>query len=263
MRLRGLCVRVCLRRRRAVTGPDFSLPMREPLAVQSARLSGLRARLLRRAQIGLRRAILDLGCGYGAVTPELVRRGGPLVVALDRQHAALADRPAAFAGAHRICGRAERLPLGDATFDLVYSQFALMWMNASSVVAEVWRVLRPGGVFIAIEPDYGGMIEWPETIRTKHLWESALQRAGADPRVGRALLPILARCGFDLRVDLVPELTAAATERLDLLRGLPLSPAERSDLDRIDHTERTLMTPWNSIAHLPIFLITASVPAAD
>ena len=57
--------------------------MKQLLTEQAAWLAPARARLLRRVAIAHRQRVLDLGAGPGAVTPELVRRSGGLVVALD------------------------------------------------------------------------------------------------------------------------------------------------------------------------------------
>ncbi len=46
---------------------------------------------------------------------------------------------------------------------------------------------------MAIEPDYGGMIEYPPEIAAKDIWINALTRAGADPFMGRKL-PGMLRC---------------------------------------------------------------------
>ena len=48
----------------------------------------------------------------------------------------------------RICGDIECLPLRDRSFDMVWSNLALHWTHLPSVLAEVYRVLRPGGVFM-------------------------------------------------------------------------------------------------------------------
>lgn len=48
----------------------------------------------------------------------------------------------------RICGDIEHLPLRDRSFSMVWSNLALHWTHPPSVLAEVYRVLRPGGVFM-------------------------------------------------------------------------------------------------------------------
>lgn len=96
--------------------------------------------------------VLDLGCGTGRVTRALRRRyRGALVIGLDiapgmlreaRRHQRLWRR---FA---RVCGDALRLPLRDASVDLVFSSLMLQWCEPlDAALAEVRRVLRPDGFF--------------------------------------------------------------------------------------------------------------------
>jgi len=97
-------------------------------------------------------AVLDLGAGTGRVTRELKRRyRRALVVALDLAPGMLREarrhlRPwRRFA---RLCGDAQRLPLADASVDLVFSSLMLQWCQPLDVaLREVRRVLRPSGFF--------------------------------------------------------------------------------------------------------------------
>ena len=98
------------------------------------------------------RVVLDLGAGTGRVTRELARRyRRALVTALDlapgmlreaRRHQGLWRRFAL------LCGDANRLPLRDASVDVVFSSLMLQWCEPlDAALAEVRRVLRPGGLF--------------------------------------------------------------------------------------------------------------------
>ncbi len=236
---------------------DFSLPPPELLARQAAWLAPARARLLRRVHVARRRHVLDLGCGSGAVTGELARRAGGAVVALDRSLTALAADPALFVGARRVCADSARLPFADGAFDLVFCQFALMWMDAGAALGEVRRVLAPGGALVALEPDFGGLVEHPPSIAARDLWLAALRRAGADPEVGRKLPGMLADLGFDVRVDLLDRLEPAEGARWELLGGLPLAPDEQAALAAIERAEARVAS-LARVAHLPVFLVTAA-----
>jgi len=238
---------------------NFDLPSRRLLEEHAAWLAPARARLLRRANIARRRRVLDLACAGGVVAEELVRRSGGEVVGLDRNQQALTDRPRQFQGATVVRGDAERLPFAEGTFDLVFCQFALMWLDASAAAREIRRVLAPGGALVALEPDYGGMIEQPPEIAVGELWRAALERAGADPCVGRKLPAVLAAAGFEVRVDLLDRLEPPSPLRFDLLGELPLIEAERAALDRARRADASL-GKGPRVAHLPMFLVAAEVP---
>lgn len=230
----------------------------QQLIRQAQWLAPARARLLRRVHIARRRRILDLGTGYGSVVPELVRRGGGAVIALDRQLGALQASPDHFTDACRIVGDATSLPFGKDTFDLIFSQLVLLWvLPLPKAIQEIWRVLQPGGALVALEPDYGGLIEYPPDIACQTLWLKGLERAEADPLVGRKLPGLLAAQGFRVHVSLFDTLTPPDPARFALLAGLPLTDEERRKLEEIKTRSRSLSSPWAQIAHLPFVLITA------
>jgi SAM-dependent methyltransferase len=238
---------------------EHSLPSTDLLERQAAWLAPARARLLRRAGIAHRRSVLDLACGHGSVTGELTRRCGGNVVAVDCRKNILTGQSARFAGATVLCGDAEHLPLANDTFDLVFCQFALMWMDAPAVVREIRRVLTPGGVLAAIEPDFGGLIEHPPEIATRDLWLAALGRAGADPNIGRKLPALLGGAGFHVSVDLLDRLMPPSPLRFDLLAGLPLNDEEKALLQSIRRCD-ALLGDASQTVHLPMFLILAEIP---
>ena len=247
-----------------------ALPSRELLCEQAAWLAPARSRLLRRVGIATRQRVLDVASGPGAVTGELAARcaAGGSVVALDRSRDALthvAASPRETGGSqplatrvHPVQAEAQRLPFPDATFDLAFCQFTLMWLAPSTVVAELARVLEPGGAIVAIEPDYGGMIEYPPEIATRSLWRTGLSRAGADAEIGRRLPGLFAAAGFRVHVELLDRLMPPSRTRFALLRGLPLAQDELHQLDAIER-QAASRDAGVLVAHLPIFLLTAEL----
>lgn len=248
---------------RAPSGAKLSSPDLPDLDLtieQASWLAPARSWLLQRIDCTNRHAVLDMGCGYGTVTAELARVSAGRVVALDRRYVALDSNPEPSTESDPVCSDAAHLPFADGTFDLVFCQLALLWMPFPATLAEIWRVMRPGGVLIALEPDYGGMIEYPGGIATRNLWVSGLERAGADPFIGRKLPGALSRLGFFVQVNLFNELVPPSPTRFDLLGGLPLSAADRRALARAQSIAWSLHEPWQQVAHLPFVLITATRP---
>lgn len=96
--------------------------------------------------------VLDLGCGTGEGARELKRRYPRAeVLAVDIALGMLREarrRLRPFRRFDRVCADAYRLPLADASVDLVFSNLLLQWCDAPAEVLEsVRRVLRPGGFF--------------------------------------------------------------------------------------------------------------------
>ena len=89
--------------------------------------------------------VLDLCCGPGLVTEAAARRGAA-ATGLDFSPAMLAEARAAHPGLHFDEGDAEAMPVADASFDAVVSNFGIHHVpRPERALAEAFRVLRPGG----------------------------------------------------------------------------------------------------------------------
>lgn len=95
---------------------------------------------------------LDVGCGGGLLLDQF-HGIGMRVTGIDPAHAGLLTARAVTrekrvpAGLAQAVG--ERLPFGDATFDVVYCCDVLEHVSSvDAVVGEIARVLRPGGLFL-------------------------------------------------------------------------------------------------------------------
>jgi SAM-dependent methyltransferase len=97
-----------------------------------------------RAGGGAGRTAVDLGCGTGFVTASLARRGWR-PVGVDLSAPMLAAARAALPDGALVRGRGEALPLRAGLAALVTVGTAFHWMAPAPTIAEVARVLRPGG----------------------------------------------------------------------------------------------------------------------
>lgn len=103
------------------------------------------------AAIGRGKRVLDLGCRSGALTRHFL--DGNVVVGLDVDAAALAKAKAL--GITPVQANVEeRLPFEDASFDAVVAGELLEHLQfPDALVAEIWRVLGPGGVVVGSVPN--------------------------------------------------------------------------------------------------------------
>ena len=100
------------------------------------------------AGIGTGDSVLDVGCGTGVLAREALRRVGQQgqVVGLDLNEGMLAVAARTEPNIEWRRGDAASLPFEDASFDVVVSQFALMYFpDRAASLREMWRTLAPGG----------------------------------------------------------------------------------------------------------------------
>jgi SAM-dependent methyltransferase len=110
------------------------------------------------AGIGAGHRALDVGCGPGALTAELVTRlGAAAVAAVDPSEPFVAAARDRFPGVDVRQAPAEHLPFADDVFDAALAQLVVHFMaDPVAGLAEMRRVTRPGGVVVACVWDHAG-----------------------------------------------------------------------------------------------------------
>lgn len=110
------------------------------------------------AKIDVGQRVLDVGCGPGALTAELVARLGPASVAAvdpSESFVAAVQRRHPGVAVHRAW--AEELPFEDGSFDAAFAQLVVHFMTDPVVgLREMARVTRPDGVVASCVWDHAG-----------------------------------------------------------------------------------------------------------
>jgi SAM-dependent methyltransferase len=155
--------------------------------------------------------ILELASALGGPARYLARRFGATVLGVDmdpRMHAtarATAVNEGLRLIAQQVLARTERLPLREASVDAAWSQDAMCHMDKAAVVAEVARVLKPGGIF--------AFTDWVALTVLEPDEEETLARLWSFPRLLRIgeYAELLAGAGFELLLteDRTPWVKAA------------------------------------------------------
>lgn len=173
------------------------------------------------ADVGPGLDVVDVGCGPGALTTELVARtGAERVRAVDPSPSFVAACAARHPGVDVLRGGAEQLPVADATADRVVSQLVLHFVSdAAAAAREFARVLRPGGLAAACVWDFA---EGMQLLRL--FWDAALAVAPGAPDEARTLrfgeageIPALLTAAGFVDVDERELVVTSAYEDLDEL----------------------------------------------
>jgi SAM-dependent methyltransferase len=110
------------------------------------------------ARVEAGQRVIDVGCGPGALTVELVRRlGADAVSAVDPSEPFVAAVRVREPGVDVLRAPAEELPFGDRAFDAALAQLVVHFMaDPVRGVREMARVTRPRGVVAACVWDHAG-----------------------------------------------------------------------------------------------------------
>jgi arsenite methyltransferase len=155
-------------------------------------------------------SILEIGFGGGALLRDILRATDRDVHGVDISAVAVARARRRFrrerGRLHLACASAEQLPLGDAAVDKAVSVNSLyFWPDIAAALAELARVVRPGGRLVLCFEPPEELRKWPGHVHGFHAY------AAED------LIALAAAAGF---VD--PQLTSGTGRKPDFFLCLSL-----------------------------------------
>lgn len=191
-------------------------------------------------------SVLEVGCGWGELAERITRETGAAVTAID-----LSPRMVELArerGVDARVGDVQELPFEDGSFDAVVAAWMLYHVpDLDRAIAEVARVLRPGGIAIAVTNDAHDLAE---------LWELV----GRD--LGERLLTFRAENGAGhlaahfARVERIDLEGAVVFADADAIRSYVGSSISGSALV---HRVPALMAPLVATKRVTVFVASATV----
>jgi len=153
--------------------------------------------------------LLDCGCGPGSMTCDFARIAtSGHVIGIDREESQI-ERARSRAASQQLknaafeVGSIYEMPFPEASFDVVFAHAVFEHLaSPAAALAELHRVLAPGGLVALRSPDWGGFIIAPDTPGL----QSAISRYmeiqtsnGGDVYVGRKFPGLLRSAGFESR----------------------------------------------------------------
>ncbi len=170
-----------------------------------------RSQVLRALELRPGERVVDIGSGPGFLASDMGAAVGPSgrVSGIEISESMIAMSRSRCAGQPWVefqLGDATRLPLPDDSCDVAVSTQVYKYVgDIPTALAELHRVLRPGGRALILDTDWDSIV-WHATDRARMnrvlaAWDEHL----ADPHLPRILGPMLEREGFLLqRRDVIP-----------------------------------------------------------
>ncbi len=152
----------------------------------------LRDYLFEKIELHKKENLLDLGCGTGLLLNEIGQQYSIDLYGIDLHEKRINM-------AHKRL-KISNIPVNlfymdflnnqfqDKMFDVVATNCFFLWIDdVEKGFKEIYRILKDKGILLILaEPDYGGLIEYPDT-NLKSALHSNLKNEGADPEIGRKL----------------------------------------------------------------------------
>lgn len=202
----------------------------ERLRDQASTLAGI---LHRNVRYGPGEEVLEVGCGVGAQTAELLRRSpGAAITSVDRSGPSLREARERVGARARVAFLEADVhdlprpdgPLREEGFDHAFVCFLLEHLaRPVDVLRTVRRMIRPGGTVTVIEGDHGSTRFHPDSPAAHRAIEAQIHlqaRNGGDALIGPKLPALLAEAGFaDVTEDATEIAVNADTSPPELVDG--------------------------------------------
>jgi ubiquinone/menaquinone biosynthesis C-methylase UbiE len=150
--------------------------------------------------------IADLGCGSGVFT-DLLRQQGYRPVGLDISPKLIALGKAKYPEVEFLEGDVEHLPFPSASLDgVLLSGLVHHLPDPAYCAAEAFRVLKPGGFFVAFDPNRMNPFMYLYRDRSSPLYSSVGVTANERPVLAYQVASVFQRSGFKVGTDYISDL---------------------------------------------------------
>ena len=189
-------------------------------------------------------AVVDVGCGPGYLVHDIAQMVGPngRVHGIDISASMLeiaAKRCAGLPWVQLHEAEAQRIPLADASMDAAASvQVYLFVPDLKPALAELYRLLRPGGRAVIVDTDWDSVVWHSSNYERMERFLTVWKRRYTDGRVARQFPGALRRAGFAIELaTAIPIVELAGNEGAYSANTLKELPRFVSGKDGITETD--------------------------
>jgi len=154
--------------------------------------ANVRDRLYTKANFAQKNNLLAISCGTGELLKEIGIKFNLKLYGIDDDRVKI-DYASMNLAKNQIDAYLKQAKILNSNFqnnffDIIITNFYFVWKkNLNEIFTEIHRILKHEGIFLILsEPDYGGLIEFPNTNLRKEIINN-IQKMGGDPKVGRKL----------------------------------------------------------------------------
>jgi ubiquinone/menaquinone biosynthesis C-methylase UbiE len=151
--------------------------------------------------------VADLGCGSGVFT-DLLQRNNCQAVGLDISSKLIEIGRRNYRNVEFMEGDVESLPFATASLDgVLLSGIVHHLPDSRRCAAEVFRVLRPGGRFVAFDPNRMNPFMWLYRDRTSPFYSPVGVTENERPVLARSVAEVFRAAGFRVNTDYLSNLS--------------------------------------------------------
>ncbi len=150
--------------------------------------------------------VADLGCGSGVFT-DVLRQKGYASTGVDLSPKLIGIARTKYSGIEFVEGDVEHLPFADGSFDgVLLSGLVHHLPDPARCAAEVFRVLRPGGKFMAFDPNRMNPFMYLYRDRSSPFYSSVGVTANERPVLADEIAAVFRRAGFAVGTEYLSNL---------------------------------------------------------
>jgi len=150
--------------------------------------------------------VADLGCGSGVFT-DLLNQLGCEAIGLDISPKLIELGKAKYPAVEFLEGDVEHLPFPDASLDgILLSGLVHHLPNPALCASEAFRVLKPGGRFVAFDPNRMNPFMYLYRDRSSPFYSPVGVTANERPVLAREIAGVFSKAGFKVETDYLSDM---------------------------------------------------------